>query len=398
MTLKTPELGSDFYYNIPETTEGIIRYLPGGYHPAIIGDILGESPQRKYRLMHKLGWVSSATVWLAQTTDETEAFVSVKITTADGDNDAQFLQQIEILQKTTKTQPDSSSSHIQTLLDHFKLHGPNGIHTVIVTEVVVPILPLLSKKPPAWRKAAAYGLVKGMVQLHANRIVHGDWHLGSIGIAMPQLANQDPTDVMLELSPHDATIVLTRTPSDQTSSLPAYLLSPCDLAAYYQMIASQDPPQMKVCDFSSGALETCAPETVFTRVFERIDNPALSPPADIWALGIYQIITDSALFYNMGMRDLPFHMSRIAGRIPPQWEKWSASLFDYNIAQIDTEEWWDSHWKTLREGCENDEDTAALVQLLRAVLVLDPKERPTAAQIANDPWFQSVSVENITLT
>lgn len=33
------------------------------------------------------------------------------------------------------------------------------------------------------------------------------------------------------------------------------------------------------------ALEACAPEVVFTRIVENIDNPPVELPADIWALG-----------------------------------------------------------------------------------------------------------------
>ena len=33
------------------------------------------------------------------------------------------------------------------------------------------------------------------------------------------------------------------------------------------------------------ALEACAPEVVFARVIEQVDNPPIEPPADIWALG-----------------------------------------------------------------------------------------------------------------
>jgi serine/threonine-protein kinase SRPK3 len=53
-----------------ETTEDMTRYVPGGYHPIVMGDILSpensESWSRQYRIMHKLGFVSYTTVWLAQ--------------------------------------------------------------------------------------------------------------------------------------------------------------------------------------------------------------------------------------------------------------------------------------------------------------------------------------------
>ena len=72
-----------------ETTEDVIRYAPGGYHPMVIGDIL-NSPENsdgrscQYRIMHKLGFGSYVTVWLAQNTDSSKAFVAVKITMEGG--------------------------------------------------------------------------------------------------------------------------------------------------------------------------------------------------------------------------------------------------------------------------------------------------------------------------
>lgn len=66
-----------------------------------------------------------------------------------------------------------TASHALTLLDHFTLHGPNGTHFVLVTEVVVPLLPTLRFKPtPLWRKSVARNLAQALAQLHTKKIVH----------------------------------------------------------------------------------------------------------------------------------------------------------------------------------------------------------------------------------
>ena len=54
------------------TTEDMGMYVPGGYHPVTIGDIFPPSPEasrRRYRVLHKLGTGSFATVWLAKALD-----------------------------------------------------------------------------------------------------------------------------------------------------------------------------------------------------------------------------------------------------------------------------------------------------------------------------------------
>ena len=69
---------------------------------------------------------------------------------------------------------DEGASHVLTLLDKFEHRGPNGVHSVIVTDVVAPLLSFhTSRRLPRWRKVAAYGLAKAVAQLHAAGVVHG---------------------------------------------------------------------------------------------------------------------------------------------------------------------------------------------------------------------------------
>jgi len=50
-----PLESDDLHFCDMEETEPMTQYLPGGYHPIIVGDILGPSSERQYRIMHKLG-------------------------------------------------------------------------------------------------------------------------------------------------------------------------------------------------------------------------------------------------------------------------------------------------------------------------------------------------------
>ena len=51
----------DFYFGGPEL-EGPDVYRPGGYHPVHLGDLYHQ----RYRVIHKLGFGSYSTVWLAR--------------------------------------------------------------------------------------------------------------------------------------------------------------------------------------------------------------------------------------------------------------------------------------------------------------------------------------------
>ncbi|KAF8956779.1 kinase-like protein [Flammula alnicola] len=412
----------DFHFSSIETTEDMTRYVPGGYHPIVIGDILSpsaensESTSRQYRIMHKLGFGSYATVWLAQKTDSSKAFVAVKVTTADGG----LTREAAMLEAASKMQTnDSQPSHVLTLLDHFTLHGPNGTHSVLVTDVVAPTLSLLSRKClPLWRKAAAHGLTQAVADLHTAGIVHGgelsapiindpadpplDLHLGNVGFAIPQLGDQDPHRVMLDLSPHELTIVLPTSAANQTPSLPAYVVAPCDLSTYYDRIALSDLPQTKIFDFGSAheagtlplsfqcAVEACAPELVFAIVVEKTANPPVEPPADVWALGaaIYEVVAGSSLFYRVGLTGLPRRMAAMACSLPAGWQNWYAGLSDApEVSPSAADAWWASRRERLRPNCADEADTDALITLLRKVLVLDPALRPMAAEVVQDPWF-----------
>ena len=52
-----------FEYILGVPAEEIERYCPGGYHPVHLNDLLNDG---QYEVLHKLGFGSFATVWLAR--------------------------------------------------------------------------------------------------------------------------------------------------------------------------------------------------------------------------------------------------------------------------------------------------------------------------------------------
>ncbi|KAL0565056.1 hypothetical protein V5O48_016981 [Marasmius crinis-equi] len=376
------------------TTEDMTRYTHGGYHPCIVGNILhGQSSS--YRIVHKLGFGSYATVWLAEMMDASKAFVAVKVSTADGlsAREAESLRAVQ-------------SEHTVTLLDAFALDGPNGTHSVIVTDVLVPVLSLLSSHlSPRWRKKIAYDLVLAVHELHESGVVHGDLHLGNVGITIPQLLKEDPEDVMQDLDSHELTIVLPVDPKNSTPSLPAYVVAPCNLARYYGRICgSNDTPHAKIFDFGSAhfagsqptsfqcAVEACAPETVLARIVDKDENPPIGPTADVWALGamIYEIVSGSAIFRSLGISALLTHMASMTGSVPSQWQaRWPNS-----DSPRDAGAWWGQRRDHLKKGCTDDKDTDDLINLLRKTLVLDPSKRPSPKEISRDPWFMGIQQDD----
>ncbi|KAI0351374.1 kinase-like protein [Trametes cingulata] len=399
----------EFHFDPMGTTEALERYSPGGYHPVVIGDMLDSQPglashERRYRVLHKLGFGSFATVWLARDV-QSSTFVALKLTTAD--SGAQEAREARMLQKLAVS-PTEPSTHVLSLQDHFIIDGPNGSHHVLVTDVVLPLLSILKPSTePSWRKALARGLVLGVAHMHRRGVKHGDLHLGNLACAMPELASQDEDDVMQDLTPYDLTIVLPREPSDQTPSLPPYVVGPCELGKYWESIRSPDsPPEVKILDFGNAreaheaagelqcAVEACAPEVAFARVALGHSSPEWGLPSDVWAVGatIYEIVTGSSLFYGVGLAEgLLGRLATLAGAVPPQWQSYWQSRPHLRQSEISAEVA-DSEWERrralLRKGCVDDADADRLVQLLRRVLVLEPDRRPSIEDVVRDAWFR----------
>ena len=105
----------------------------------------------------------------------------------------------------------------------------------------------------------------------------------------------------------------------------------------------------------------CAPELSFARTVQKIVNPLVEPPADVWALGaavcthsvfiLTTILTVNIrftkflpmmnFFYRCSMSYLPHGMVTMAGSLPPGWEDWYANLTDPpEISPTRADAWW----------------------------------------------------------
>ncbi|KAF8899480.1 hypothetical protein CPB84DRAFT_1847692 [Gymnopilus junonius] len=190
-------------------------------------------------------------------------------------------------------------------------------------------------------------------------------HVGNMGVAFSQLAKQTPEDIMQELSPYNVTIVLT-TSDDEAVGLWRRTSSPVFQCARV----------------------ACPPEVAFSFNVEKVENPAIEPSADIWALGtaIFEIVVGSALFF---MKPVPYAMVEMADVLPPGWEIWHASLSNPSEVSPNSANAW---WATCRErvclACSDEADVDLSIALLKKILILDPTLRPSAAEIVHDPWFK----------
>jgi serine/threonine-protein kinase SRPK3 len=174
------ESPDDVYDWVDDDVEDLEFYCQGGYYPITISDTL-QSPRTTYVVLHKLGFGSYSTVWLAQDT-QTSRLVSLKIGTAHAaDEDiASRSDELTILAHLADNVTTAAGSkYILSLLDSFEVESPNGTHTCLVMEPQGPsILDFCNRCEPyrlpgGFARIVCPQLATAVEYLHSRGIVHG---------------------------------------------------------------------------------------------------------------------------------------------------------------------------------------------------------------------------------
>jgi serine/threonine protein kinase len=133
----------------------------------------------------------------------------------------------------------------------------------------------------------------------------------------------------------------------------------------------------------------------------------LSFASDIWSLGcvIFELLGHRSLIdgnFLAPQDDITAQQVHLQGRLPPEWwDKWElrAKWFDESGKPLSNERdvWsWDrrvDEWVNgLRPSCGTDlvkdDEKAALLELLRWMLVWRPAERPSADEVLETAWMK----------
>ncbi|KAM3507750.1 hypothetical protein MY11210_007030 [Beauveria gryllotalpidicola] len=158
-------------------TEDPNRYHKNGLHPLIIGDTLNQG---QYRIVHKLGSGSFATVWLARDTLH-NAYVSLKVLSADLPTEC---KELRILQQVTDAQVNHPGREfVIRLRDSFVIDGVNGKHLCLVTGVAGERLQRpdhLAHGDLEWPRGIGLQIAQGLGYLHTLGIAHADCYTSNI--------------------------------------------------------------------------------------------------------------------------------------------------------------------------------------------------------------------------
>jgi serine/threonine-protein kinase SRPK3 len=158
----------------PEATEDLEEYKSGGYHPVQPGERLCLD---RYEIVHKLGYGSHSTVWLAKDhSRQGSLYVAIKVVQARTSFTG---YEVECLQHLLDGPGEHPGKRYILPLDHiFSLQGPNGHHLCLVMPVAgcslynCKISRVSILKGDSARAIAARMLL-GLSFIHSRQVIHG---------------------------------------------------------------------------------------------------------------------------------------------------------------------------------------------------------------------------------
>ncbi|KAK2758675.1 hypothetical protein FQN54_003365 [Arachnomyces sp. PD_36] len=419
-----PSMTEQTYH--PEVdVEDLEGYIPGGYHPTLIGDTLCRG---RYTIVHKLGFGSYSTIWLARD-QQLGRYVSLKILVAG----AQESREGEILHLLTKGDPNHvGRQFIPSLLDQFSFDGPNGHHVCLVEETAGCTVASSKENstnfmfPRDAARSVAAQLLMGLSYLHANDVCHGgmscqcsrsiviqsssqiDLHLHNFLLRVPNFDNLSTSDLYER---HGKPFEV---PTRRVDGKPSIPHAPPRVAypMVWDMPANEmEDPELIISDYgTSFAVSQTKFPTLHTPALysppEVFFNEAITIPtaADIWTLGVvlYDVVGERPLFETFAWDpdDIIAEMVNTLGQLPARWwDSWANRPEFFNpdgswisdFRRISTpifrrlhKRMWDMGRGETPETCEWDVaggEFKALEDMLRAMMTFEPAERPTVNQL-----------------
>eukprot|EP01062_Namystynia_karyoxenos_P041801 TRINITY_DN304_c1_g1_i3.p1 TRINITY_DN304_c1_g1~~TRINITY_DN304_c1_g1_i3.p1 ORF type:complete len:560 (+),score=153.81 TRINITY_DN304_c1_g1_i3:1052-2731(+) len=181
---QNPDLNS--WTAVDGAEEDAAGYRPGGYHPVSEGDVYGDG---RYRVVAKLGWGESSTVWLALDAERGHTPVALKISKSAHQHstgsraEITFFKEMNEALESGDVPPELAAfgRRVLRMLDQFTIDGPHGSHPVTVLEALGPNLLALmvnnnfSGLPTDTVRVIARQALEGLAFLHeVAGVVHTD--------------------------------------------------------------------------------------------------------------------------------------------------------------------------------------------------------------------------------
>ncbi|KAF8216879.1 kinase-like domain-containing protein [Mycena galopus ATCC 62051] len=384
----------DFVFADDENCETTSAYTAGGLCPIRLGCALGSPP--RYHVLGKLGHGSFSTVWMAHDR-VTNQNVALKIVEARRTSKS---QEMAILRRLR-----APRANVVQLLNFFEHTSANGIHQVLVMELVRHLHYRRSVFRPRFMRTTLRQIIDSVEFIHSRGIAHGDLHPGNFGATMPEIIPLSAKAILTGAGRPEILAVVHSSWDLNANSYPPYICETMDLEKLLLRQASgleQRPLSIRILDLGNAYIVNessppkcitpmgyTPPEVAFAWLALGDENTPWDQRSDIWSLAvcIYGLICQDDLFSFSSDR-LLHEMMLYCGEVPEEWHSYLRSN-PFLPADVPGIVQADKFWKAKealfgRYGVEN---SPGLVRLLRRMMKLDPAKRPTATEVLRDPYF-----------
>jgi len=118
----------------------------------------------------EFGPIFYARALLSIATNHSQHYVALKICTADADPE----HELNIFRRFSQHESKAPAPNVLQLRDNFALQGPNGVHTVLVNDVLGSLLSVVrSTSGHKHARTLCHQITCGLAALHRHGIVHG---------------------------------------------------------------------------------------------------------------------------------------------------------------------------------------------------------------------------------
>ncbi|PNY27326.1 Protein kinase domain protein [Tolypocladium capitatum] len=411
---------SRFVYRPIEEVERLEHYRPGGYHPIQIGDCL----HGRYRIVHKLGYGSFSTTWLARDRQQL-AYVAIKVGTSDSDH-----HEVDVLSRINDAALECKSRSkplLPVVLDRFSLRGPNGTHFCLVTNVARCSLADTKEASTSGlfqlqvARALAAQLAIAVARINDQKYVHGvhiltipptDLHLGNVLLHLPSGLDHLSEEQLNDKFGAPETEPVVRLDGQPLSpNVPSHAISPVWLGEPSENIVLSDAKLLLV-DFGvafrpseESRLQSYTPLEIRPPKARFEPTTPLSFASDIWSLAciIWAIIGQRSLFDSLlaTQDDITCEQVDALGCLPQEWwVGWGARSRKFTEAGQPVEGrsvWsWDQRFEDSIQEPRREKGMATLdakekdafFAMMRWMLAFRPGDRPTAKQVLETAWMR----------
>ncbi|KAF5380301.1 hypothetical protein D9757_007937 [Collybiopsis confluens] len=383
--------------------------LPGskgfGWPQLEFGQKIG--PALRYEIKRKLGWGMNSSTWLAYDA-HTNDYVAVKVLKGHSTQ----LSRDKRIWENQALRRVAADSHCLRLLNEFTHPGKasSGDHLCFVTPVYGGDVKSLWAEhqhfPLPLAKRMLLHTLRGIASAHGREVIHTDLKHDNVFYTTP-------------LSRHDIDALLLSDPSRRNppeASLDGLVSSAVTQPLPVPSLDDAVKCDYLLADFGSAQLFDKPKEDEVTSLPLRAPEVLLlgrwDEKVDIWAFGclIFEFVVGRSLFRHEGHKDPKtditldetayhlYQMNCFTGEVdfPPEVLQYSRLASKYFNADCTFNHSLPLHYYPIivqihrSKKLESYEIVKSTADIIHRCLVLSPDERPTAAELLNDPWFLGV--------